>query len=114
MTVRIIVERTGGGEIRVTLTADIRVIGDLRQLLGPPGARVPAREADSGQAATSLQEFLTVNQAAEVLHVSRDNIYDLIRTGQLRSTKVGRSRRISRQWITQFAERQEHGKRSAR
>jgi excisionase family DNA binding protein len=55
-----------------------------------------------------------VGQAAEVLHVSRDNIYDLIRTGQLRSIKIGRARRISRQWIAQFAERQEHDERGGR
>jgi excisionase family DNA binding protein len=29
-------------------------------------------------------------------------VYQLIRTGQLRSIKIGISRRISRSWITQF------------
>jgi excisionase family DNA binding protein len=108
MTVRITMERISDSEVRITLTADIRVNGNLGPL---PGA--PAQEAGSSQEGASLQEFLTVDQAAEVLHVSRDNVYDLIRTGQLRSIKIGRSRRISRQWITQFAERPEHDKRSS-
>jgi excisionase family DNA binding protein len=42
-------------------------------------------------------ELLTVEEAAEVLHVSRDKAYCLIRTGQLR-------RRISRAWIAEFVE----------
>jgi excisionase family DNA binding protein len=114
VTARITVQRTSSDEIRVTLTADIRVSGDLgplRWLQEPPAG---AEEADGRQAGASLQEFLTVDQAAQVLHVSRDNIYDLIRTRQLRSIKIGRARRISRQWITQFAERQEHAERGGR
>jgi excisionase family DNA binding protein len=112
MTARITVERIGDSEVRVTLSAEIRVTGDLGSLLRLQG--VPAGEADGRGAAVSLQEFLTVGQAAEVLHVSRDNIYDLIRTRQLRSIKVGRSRRISRQWIAQFAEQRENDENSGR
>lgn len=104
MTVKITMERTSDSEVRITLTADIQVSGNLGPLPGAPSAA--SQEAGSGQAGASLQEFLTVDQTAEVLHVSRDNVYDLIRTGQLRSIKVGMSRRISRRWITQFAERQ--------
>jgi excisionase family DNA binding protein len=103
------VERVGAGEFRVTLTVDIRVSGDLGSLARfqdvPPES---GREVDGA----SRQEFLTVDQAAEVLHVSRDIVYDLIRTRQLRSIKIGRLRRISRQWIAQFAERQGHDGRS--
>ena len=43
------------------------------------------------------QEFLTVEEAAEVLHISRDKVYGLIRTRQLRSIKIGKLRRFSRQ-----------------
>jgi hypothetical protein len=38
MTVRITVERISDGELRVTLTADIRVSGDLGSLLHVQGA----------------------------------------------------------------------------
>lgn len=105
VTALITVERISSREVRVTVTADIRVSGDLTSLLSPQGA--PAGEAGGGPAGAPLQEFLTVEQAAEVLQVSRDNVYGLIRTGQLRSIKIGRLRRISRRWITQFAEQQE-------
>jgi len=43
-----------------------------------------------------------VEEAAEAIGVSRDLIYDLIRTGELRSLKVGRRRIISRQAIEDF------------
>jgi len=39
--------------------------------------------------------LFTVEQAARVLEVSRDQIYALIRVGRLRSVKVGALRRIS-------------------
>jgi excisionase family DNA binding protein len=111
VTARITVERISAGEIRVTLTADIRIGGDVRSLIylhdGPAGAGDPGGQ---GTDAALRQEFLTVDQAAEVLHVSRDAIYDLIRTGQLRSIKIGRLRRISRQWIAEFIGQQGHDK----
>jgi excisionase family DNA binding protein len=37
----------------------------------------------------------TVEQVAEILHVSRDKVYYLLRTGQLRSIKIGKLRRIT-------------------
>jgi excisionase family DNA binding protein len=39
--------------------------------------------------------LFTVEQAARVLDVGRDQIYSLIRLGRLRSVKVGALRRIS-------------------
>lgn len=36
----------------------------------------------------------TAQEAAEVLHVSRSKIYDLLRSGRLRSVKIGGLRRI--------------------
>jgi excisionase family DNA binding protein len=44
----------------------------------------------------------TVEQAAEIPEVGRDKIYQLLRTGQLRSIKIGSSRRITSQDIAQF------------
>jgi excisionase family DNA binding protein len=38
----------------------------------------------------------SIEEAAETLGVSRDHIYDLLRTGQLRSIKSGRRRLITR------------------
>ena len=37
----------------------------------------------------------TVEQVAKMLHISRDKVYYLLRTRQLRSVKIGKSRRIT-------------------
>jgi excisionase family DNA binding protein len=44
----------------------------------------------------------TVEQVAEILHVGRDKVYSLLRTGQLRSIKIGKSRRITAAHIAEF------------
>jgi excisionase family DNA binding protein len=44
----------------------------------------------------------TVEQIAEMLHIGRDKVYVLLRTGQLRSIKIGRSRRITEQHLAEF------------
>jgi excisionase family DNA binding protein len=44
----------------------------------------------------------TVEQAADLLHVGRDKIYYLLRTGQLRSIKIGKSRRITEEHLAVF------------
>jgi excisionase family DNA binding protein len=44
----------------------------------------------------------TVEQVAEILHVSRDKVYYLLRTRQLRSIKIGKLRRITSQHISEF------------
>lgn len=51
-----------------------------------------------------MQAF-TVEQVAEMLHIGRDKVYYLLRTGQLRSIKIGKSRRITdRQLGASFSE----------
>ena len=37
-----------------------------------------------------------------MLHVSRDKVYFLLRTGQLRSIKIGKLRRITEDHLTEF------------
>ena len=37
----------------------------------------------------------TVEQVADMLHIGRDKVYYLLRTGQLRSIKIGKLRRIT-------------------
>jgi excisionase family DNA binding protein len=44
----------------------------------------------------------TVEQVAEMLHVGRDKVYYLLRTGQLRSIKIGKLRRITSQHLAEF------------
>jgi excisionase family DNA binding protein len=44
----------------------------------------------------------TVEQVAEMLSIGRDKVYYLIRTGQLRSIKIGKLRRITSQHLAEF------------
>ncbi|MGW4371696.1 helix-turn-helix domain-containing protein [Nocardia takedensis] len=41
-------------------------------------------------------KFMTVQQAAEVLQVSRYSVYQLLWSGRVQSVTIGRSRRIVR------------------
>jgi excisionase family DNA binding protein len=44
----------------------------------------------------------TVEQVAEVLQIGRDKVYGLLRTGQLRSLKIGKLRRITDEQLAEF------------
>jgi excisionase family DNA binding protein len=44
----------------------------------------------------------TVEQVAEMLHIGRDKVYCLLRTGQLRSMKIGKLRRITDRHLAEF------------
>ncbi|BBF99461.1 MULTISPECIES: helix-turn-helix domain-containing protein [Pseudonocardia] len=48
--------------------------------------------------------LLTVKEAAEVLRMSTSRVYDLMRTRQLRSHKVGRARLIPAEALREFVE----------
>jgi len=47
-------------------------------------------------------EAYTVEQVAKMLNISRDKVYYLLRTGQLRSIKIGKLRRITDQQLAEF------------
>ena len=48
--------------------------------------------------------LLTVREAADVLRMSTSRVYDLMRTRQLRSCKVGRSRLIPAEALREFVD----------
>jgi excisionase family DNA binding protein len=48
-----------------------------------------------------LQAY-TVEQVAKMLNISRDKVYYLLRTRQLHSIKIGKSRRITDQHLAAF------------
>jgi excisionase family DNA binding protein len=48
-----------------------------------------------------LQAY-TVEQVAKMLHIGRDKVYYLLRTGQLRSIKIGKLRRITDAQLAEF------------
>jgi excisionase family DNA binding protein len=54
-----------------------------------------------GEGVRHLQAY-TVEQVAELLNVGRDKVYFLLRTGQLRSIKIGKLRRITDQHLAEF------------
>jgi excisionase family DNA binding protein len=55
----------------------------LRAAAGAPAAKPP------------VKKLLRVEEAAELLSVSRAHVYSLIRSGDIRSVKLGKARRIS-------------------
>ena len=66
----------------------------------PHGPRRQAvRQVGGGE--IPLQAY-TVEQVAKMLHVGRDKVYYLLRTGQLRSLKIGKLRRITEQQLAEF------------
>jgi excisionase family DNA binding protein len=46
--------------------------------------------------------LFTVREAAKLLGLSRTKVYELIRSGDLESFHIGRSRRIARQALDRF------------
>ena len=48
------------------------------------------------------ERLLTVPQAAERFRVSRVTVYELLKTGQLASLKIGRARRIPESAVDTF------------
>ncbi|GAY11376.1 helix-turn-helix domain-containing protein [Pseudonocardia sp. N23] len=49
--------------------------------------------------------LLTAEEAAELLNIGRCKVYDLMRTGELESIKIGRLRRIPVDNIRRFADK---------
>lgn len=58
----------------------------------PDGAEAPAAPKEPREAANRL--LLRVEEVAELLDVGRTRVYELIRSGALKSVKIGGSRRI--------------------
>jgi excisionase family DNA binding protein len=65
----------------------------------PKGA---AEERNTTGRRLELLEAYTVEHVAKMLHISRDKVYYLLRTGQLRSIKIGKLRRITDQQLAEF------------
>jgi excisionase family DNA binding protein len=75
----------------------------VRRLLGVYVRKPPLKPNAQmlGEVKKLLQAY-TVEQVAEMLHVGRDKVYCLLRTGQLRSIKIGKLRRITEQHLAEF------------
>ena len=55
-------------------------------------------------------QYLTINQAAEILNVNYRTVRDLIHTNKMRAIKIGRVYRISRAHLNQFIAKCERSK----
>jgi excisionase family DNA binding protein len=62
---------------------------------------VTGRRCTASSGGDQVQAY-TVEEVADMLHVGRDKVYCLLRTGQLRSIKIGKSRRITSQHLAEF------------
>ena len=75
----------------------------VRRLLGVYVCKPPLKpDAQMLGEVKKLLQAYTVEQVAEMLHVGRDKVYYLLRTGQLRSIKIGKLRRITEQHLAAF------------
>jgi excisionase family DNA binding protein len=69
-----------------------------------PGAGTPAQPAEDAREPSLSADRLaySVNEAARLIGLSRDLLYDEMRRGNLDYRKVGRRRLITRQHLEQF------------
>lgn len=67
---------------------------------------IPSSGADSQENGFGFDRLLTVEETADLMHVGRDKVFALIRTGRLQSIKLGRSRRIAPHHIRAMIEKE--------
>ena len=67
----------------------------------PQGAARRPPTHDATEVMPPVQAY-TVEQVAKMLNISRDKVYYLLRTRQLRSIKIGKSRRITDAHLAAF------------
>ena len=65
----------------------------------------PAHRSEPGFAPCELDELLTADEVAELLHVPRSTVSDYARRGVLPSIKLGRHRRFVRSDVVYAIER---------
>ncbi len=53
--------------------------------------------------ATSHSDWLTIAEVATVLRIPSSTAYELARTGRIPNVKIGRHRRVSREWLEGLA-----------
>jgi excisionase family DNA binding protein len=68
--------------------------GARPQVQPPPCPTAPLDLAGSSSAPTTLPEVLTVREAAAILRVGRNQLYQAVTRGELGAVRIGRSIRI--------------------
>jgi excisionase family DNA binding protein len=101
-------EEISAGKYRLTLVLDMEIISGLPPIL-PATSLSPTEDrlrANKGQGPGQVERLaFTVEQAAEILGIGRDRVYNLLRTGQLESIKIGKLRRIPRSALDSYVAR---------
>lgn len=59
---------------------------------------------------SNMPEIMTLEQVAEFLQVSYQTVYKMVREGELRAKKVGRSYRVLRKDVIAYFEKPKKGK----
>lgn len=84
----------------------VRAVASLQRLVAELSERVDDLATELAELAASPRPrqtaLLTVDEAAAELGVSRSRIFGLIKTGALRSIKLGASRRIPRDAVDEL------------
>ena len=75
---------------------------DWREEWSPDVPPAIARSHPPNEGGEKPLQAYTVEQVAKMLHIGRDKVYYLLRTGQLRSLKIGKLRRITEQQLAEF------------
>jgi excisionase family DNA binding protein len=85
-------------DVQVTQAA----VRQRRRQLPKATAKGAAKANPSTQGGDANLQAYRVEQVAKMLHIGRDKVYELIRTGQLRSIKIGKLRRITEEQLAEF------------
>jgi hemin uptake protein HemP len=98
------VERVSADVVRLTLATDIRIVERSGRIA--KSSDVDSQDAvPAAQPSIHRHQLFSAAQTVEILDVGRDKVFYLLRSGQPRSIKIGKMRRISGEWITEFVER---------
>lgn len=91
-----------------------RILAEVTDVLGrqpqtgvvswPGGRTTAAYPQQNGRTMSTTPVLYKVEQAAEMLSLGRSTVFDLIRTGELRSVQIGASRRIPASAITEYVD----------
>ena len=73
-----------------------------RRPAGHRGPRTAAGKCSCRRSAPSPRLAFSPDEAATILGVGRDTVYDLLRTGQLKSRKAGARRIIGRKQLEDY------------
>jgi excisionase family DNA binding protein len=103
------IQRLADSAVSLTLDQRLRIAALLARQAAPE-ATASSRENALPTAVTAQSLVLTVEETADLLKVGRTTVYDLLKTGKLRSIMIGRLRRIRHTDVMAYLTRQTDAK----